>query len=127
MAFGLSANSILEYFYIYSRRTERIAMLPYCTEALGVLKGYRPAMDKLGPPVTITKVHTDPDGYYNVTDQSARFKMDVKGERRVGLVYVEASRKETDHMWRVDNLEISYRGHPGRYKIYETKTVTINN
>ena len=56
--------------------------LPYCKESVELLKGYRPAMDKLGDPLTVEKIDVkDP---FNVTDTNS---LQVNNNWRVLKVY----------------------------------------
>lgn len=52
---------------------------PYYSDAINLIKGYKPAMEKLGPPIEVKKI--DLTDHFNYQDnEKARLKIPISGK-----------------------------------------------
>ena len=86
-----------------------------------MLAGYKAAADTLGEPIKMKEIIRD-DQFYHMDKNTAKVKCVVEGKKRFGELFVYASKKDKQCDWRIDALEIKYRGSLSTYKFYGVKS-----
>jgi hypothetical protein len=95
--------------------------LPFGRESVEILRGYGPAMDVIGEPIKVHELVKD-EKFFKLEENHAQVKMIIEGKKRFADLYVNASKQNEKSDWRIDTMEIKYRGSPLKpIKFYGTK------
>ena len=95
--------------------------MPFGKKSLELLAGYKTAADTLGEPIKMKEIVRD-DQFYHMDENTAKVKCVVEGKKRLADLFVYASKKGEQQDWRIDALEIKYKGSLSTYKFYGIKS-----
>jgi hypothetical protein len=101
-----------------SDKNEKYSRQSYYKESLLLLKGYKPAMDKLGEPIKAGAIR-DEDEFNQIKENNVQIKLPIIGKERSADMLIYANKTEEDRNWTIKKLELQYNASAYRYKFYD--------
>ena len=99
-------------------KNEKYLRHSYYKESLSLLKGYKPAMDKLGEPIKAGAIR-DEDEFNQMKDNCVQIRLPIIGKERNADMLIYANKTEEDRNWTIKKLELQYAASAYRYKFYD--------
>ncbi|CAF0793252.1 unnamed protein product [Brachionus calyciflorus] len=120
IALGLAFPVIGMAYMTQNKIAKNFSNETYFKEAVELIKGYTPAMEKLGQPVRIKKIDISDD--FNYQDlEKAKVKIPLQGQRCAAEVFAYATKDNNN--WKLDYMELKYTNMP-KFVFYDSKLVT---